>query len=268
MIGLSLVALTYVAVARGRVEVLNLFELNRVGAIVWVGRPLLLARALTALSLLSTSTLQLVVQSSGLASFSVPTNAWYKTVLAANEVTWLAAVVNDVALVFTQEYSYYFITPNSVLVWLITAATSFAAPVDHDLRLAKSCVFGQVDFDVVCASATLTIGYLPRLALLCGIVVGCTVVSYMTTRLLLRRRTVTASTHSVLLYAGAKYLFATAKWVNHDDGVYYIDRMSASLNGLLTLRVGHTMYAFDIKLWRVFHVEVDDADDWAFPLFE
>ncbi|KAF0692393.1 Aste57867_16524 [Aphanomyces stellatus] len=181
MISLSLVALTYVAVARGRVEVLNLLELNRVGAIVWVGRPLLLARALTALSLLSTSTLQLVVQSSGLASFSVPTNAWYKTVLAANEVTWLAAVVNDVALVFTQEYTLYFITPNSILVWLITVATSFAAPVGHDLRLAKSCAFGQVDFDVVCASATLTIGYLPRLALLCGIVVGCTVVSYVTT---------------------------------------------------------------------------------------
>ncbi|EQC28802.1 hypothetical protein SDRG_13483 [Saprolegnia diclina VS20] len=44
----------------------------------------------------------------------------------------------------------------------------------------------------------------------------------------------TCATHSLLLYAGAKYLYTTDRWLY--NGVYYLDRASAVLSPALAGR--------------------------------
>ncbi|KAF0703909.1 hypothetical protein As57867_007219, partial [Aphanomyces stellatus] len=50
----------------------------------------------------------------------------------------------------------------------------------------------------------------------------------------------------------AKVLFTKTDWML--GGAYFMDRMSAVLTGILTLRVRDTIYGFDVKLWRMFHI--------------
>ncbi|KAF0687552.1 Aste57867_20671 [Aphanomyces stellatus] len=252
LIGLASIMLLYIIFSRGLVEVMNLLELQRVGALVWIGRPLLVVRSLTAVALLSTSTLQLVFNGS-ISYFDVVQDPWYKTLLAANEITWMVAIVNDIAMAVTRDYTTYYATPNSILVWLVVMTWSFASPIRHSMSINKQCQLAQVDFQVVCESASITIGYLPRLIAIVGIVFGCNTLCYVTTRLLMKHPTPTR-VDSIFVYAGARYLLMSSQWIHND--VYYMDRMSAVLNGTLTLRHGNTMFGLDIKLWRIFQVEI------------
>ncbi|KAF0717447.1 Aste57867_2285 [Aphanomyces stellatus] len=78
MMGIASFMLLYVLISHGMVEVLNCLKLQRVGALVWIGRPLLVVRSLTAIALLSTATLQLVFNGS-ISYFEVVQDPWYKT---------------------------------------------------------------------------------------------------------------------------------------------------------------------------------------------
>ncbi|EQC26581.1 hypothetical protein SDRG_15611 [Saprolegnia diclina VS20] len=80
----------------------NLLKLNRVGGLVWVGRPLLFLRSATAICLLCTSGVDLRF-SGYLSFFQVDPAPWYKVLLAAWEVSWFVAVVDDILLVATQD---------------------------------------------------------------------------------------------------------------------------------------------------------------------
>ncbi|KAF0695643.1 Aste57867_13537 [Aphanomyces stellatus] len=252
MITIASTMLLYVVMSHGVVEVLNLLELQRVGTIIWIGRPLLVVRSLTAVALLSTSTLELVFIGS-ISSFEVVQDPWYKTLLAANEITWMVVIVNDIAVAFTQSYTTYYATPNSILMWLVVMTWSFASPMTHSMTIAKQCQQTQVDFQPVCQSASLAIGHVPRLAAIVWVVFGCNALCYVATRLLVQPPA-PSRVKSIFVYAGARYVFMSTKWIQHD--VYYMDRMSAALNGILTLRYGNTMLALDIKLWRTFQVEM------------
>ncbi|KAF0689515.1 Aste57867_19018 [Aphanomyces stellatus] len=221
------------------------------------GRPLLLVRSLTAIALLSTATLELDF-SGYISYFRVTQDPWYKTLLAANEVTWMVAIVNDIAMAVTQDHTRYYAFANSVLVWLVVVVLSFVAPVSHSFTIDKQCLVVQVDFEVVCDSGSLSIGQVSRLALILGVVIGCNAVCYVVAYVVWRQPT-TSKVDSFFVYAGARYLFVTSAWVHHD--VYYMDRMSAVLNGILTVQWGATIHGLDIKLWRAFHVELPSESD-------
>ncbi|EQC25633.1 hypothetical protein SDRG_16488 [Saprolegnia diclina VS20] len=249
MICVAIVVGMYILSSRGHVEGLNMLVLNRVGGIVWVGRPLLFVRSLTAVCLLSTGTLELVYDG-GYSFFQSATNPWYKTWLAASEVTWLLSVVNDILMVITLEYTPYCATPNSLLVWLVAAILSATYPVSHSAMLSTdACYAAEVDFQLICNSATIYIGSTSRLWTLIGVVVACNIVVYVVVRMTLTEAP-RSDINSLFLYAGARYLFWHSKW-KYDD-VYYLDKASAVLNGILPLRWRGRLYAFDIKLWRIF----------------
>ncbi|CAK4246644.1 unnamed protein product, partial [Aphanomyces euteiches] len=38
--------------------------------------------------------------------------------------------------------------------------------------------------------------------------------------------------------------------------VYCIDQASAAINGILSVQLGNTFYVFDLKIWRLFTIEV------------
>ncbi|EQC33804.1 hypothetical protein SDRG_08487 [Saprolegnia diclina VS20] len=253
MITISSLVFVYFVLSRGRIEGYNMMELSRVGAIVWVGRPLLLVRGLTAIAVLSTATLELQ-RSGSLSYFLSPTLSWVKTLLAAAEVTWLVAVVNDIGLIATHGFAFYYATPNSILAWTTVFILTRVAPVTHAASMAKVCAIVRVDYQVVCSSATIVIGDLVRLVALIGIVLCANITSYAIIRRVCNAPKPTQD--SLFLSAGAKFLFTDDHWVH--DGVYYLDRASAALNGILTFRRGRVIYALDIKVWRIFAIALPE----------
>ncbi|KAF0683477.1 Aste57867_24474 [Aphanomyces stellatus] len=256
VITVALLIILYCLICRGRIEPLNLFLLGRVGAIVWIGRPLLFLRSLAAIGLLSTCALQL--QTTGYISFfQVVQPPLIVTLLAANEVTWLVSVGNDIAFVVTEAYAVKYDDLENILVLVVTAIISVAAPVAHTLTIDKQCALTQVDFQVECTSGGLVVGDTTRLVTLIVLVFASNLVCYILCRLWFRGRRPTGATQiqaSTFLYSGAKVLFTKTDWML--GGAYFMDRMSAVLNGILTLRVRDTIYGFDVKLWRMFHIDL------------
>ncbi|KAF0688220.1 Aste57867_20090 [Aphanomyces stellatus] len=159
---LASLVVVYFVLCRGHVEVANLFLVERVGALVYIGRPLLFVRSITALGLLSTSTLHL------------PSTV--QTFLAANEVTVLVAIVNDIA---TREFTPAYAGWDSHAVWLATAALTIDAPVTHAVSVAKRCTVTHLDFEITCDSANVTIGHASRLVAVVTLVLVSNLVSYV-----------------------------------------------------------------------------------------
>ncbi|EQC27110.1 hypothetical protein SDRG_15118 [Saprolegnia diclina VS20] len=260
MIVLAVITGGYIVAARGHIQGLNMLELARVGGHVWIGRPFLLLRSVTALTLLSTSTVTLGF-SGRVSTLAIVTMPWYKTLLAASEVTWLVAVVNDIMIVFTRGYTAYYATFNSVAVWVTAAALSFAAPVAPTTRLGLDCDLPQVDLQVVCRGGTIEIGQVERLGVLVGIVLGWNVLCYCGTRFIFfrSRKPRACEATSLLFSSGAKYLFEHSSRTS--NGVYFLDRASAAITGLLTLRYRGRMYALDFKLWRFVALRMPSIPD-------
>ncbi|KDO17515.1 hypothetical protein SPRG_16968 [Saprolegnia parasitica CBS 223.65] len=248
VLSIAVLACVYIIASRGYAEGMNMLELSRVGGIVWVGRPLLFLRSLTAMAVLCTGSLdlQVVGSMSYLHSTDVP---WYKTCLAASEVSWLVAIVNDVLMIWTKEHTALYVTPNGLLVTGVTALLSTLSPVTHTASLGHTCAIAEVDFQMVCSGGEVVIGVWERVALLVLLVGVLNVVTFGLMRWLVRKPPKNRA-ESLLLYAGAKYLFLSTKWIYKD--VYYLDRASAALNGLVSVRYNGIYYGLDIKTWRTF----------------
>ncbi|EQC42120.1 hypothetical protein SDRG_00960 [Saprolegnia diclina VS20] len=248
MLLVATLATGYLVRSRNHVEGLNMFELCRVGGIVWVGRPLLLLRSLTAVALLSTVSIDLVRVGSVSMFYTVAT-PWHKVALAATEVTWLSAIVTDLGLVATQTYASYYVTLNSALVWVSVATLTLFSPVTAQMTLARQCALVDVDFDVRCDSGSLGIGSFPRFLQLVLLVVAWNVLSFLAVRRLVGPPPA-LGVRSHLLSANARYLYNHSLRTHGD--VYYLDRASAAIDGILTLRRRDSVVALDLKLWRCF----------------
>ncbi|KDO16600.1 hypothetical protein SPRG_17889 [Saprolegnia parasitica CBS 223.65] len=253
---LSLVAMSYTVQNRFTSEGFNLFEVNRVGGMVWIGRPMLFLRSVTALCILSTATLQL--QLAGKATTLDPARqdvspflAICTKVLAAGELGWLVYIADDICMVITQQYTASYTFKSALLAWAIAAMLSLIAPVTHSVDLELRCAVDVTDYQAVCSSGHVVIGSLSRLLLLVAIALGSSVSMYLHDRL---RYTLPPPTEkpSYLLSCGAKYLFEKTGWVH--DCVYHVDVASAALTGLLTWRKDDVIYVFDVKTWRVYTI--------------
>ncbi|KAF0693778.1 Aste57867_15277 [Aphanomyces stellatus] len=253
MIVLAILLLVYFGLCRGQAQVLNLFLLSRVGAIVWIGRPILLLRSLAAIGLLSTCALDL--QTTGyLSYFQDVQPSLLVTLLAANEVTWLVAVVNDIAFVVTEPFAAKYDDVENALVLVVTAAISIAAPVAHSVTIDAQCTLTHMQ--VTCASGVVVVGDSVRLVTLVVVAVVMNLMCYVVCRMWCRTFNIAPNpiVPSAFLYCGANALFCRTGWMVGD--VYFMDRMSAVLNGILTVRWHDTIYGLDVKLWRMFHIEL------------
>ncbi|EQC25356.1 hypothetical protein SDRG_16766 [Saprolegnia diclina VS20] len=254
----SLAGLTgiYILASRGHIE--GTLKLSRVGGIVWVGRPLLLVRSFTALCLLSTATLSL--ETTGfLTYFKSEVPPTLSTCLAASEVTWLAGIVNDIGLPLTQEHSARYVTLHSVLVLAIAASVSSLQPVADTAEMDLQCSSPALDYQVTCSTARIAIGLYDRLLFILGTVFVSNALAFGLVRVFWPVKTNDARrSKSFMLTAGAKFLFKHDEWFYHD--VYYMDRASALLNGLVTLTVRSQLLLFDVKTWRLYAVRLEAND--------
>ncbi|OQR99821.1 enoyl-CoA hydratase/isomerase family, partial [Thraustotheca clavata] len=226
---LAILTAIYIILSRGYIAGGNMLELSRVGGIIWVGRPFLFVRGITAMSLLATATLKLDLSNS-LTSFSAGVLPWYTTCLAANEVTWLGGIVTDIGLIISTDYAYYYSTWNSVLIWIITSCLTILLPVQHEAKYSPECQIVTIDFQIKCHSGTVAIGSLQRFGELIFIVIASNIFCYFVWKFLWPNVSPRRG-QSILLSAGAKYLLDNDDWVI--NGVYYMDRATAVLDGLL-----------------------------------
>ncbi|CAK4119202.1 unnamed protein product [Aphanomyces euteiches] len=152
----------YLIFNKGQVEGSNLYFINRVTGIIWIGRPFLFIRSTVAFCLLSTQVLALE-NVNDVWKFTAASNVVndapldrmvrvFKTFLAAGEACWLGYVVSDIFTVVTAQYTSVYAMKSNVIVWGIAALLSWTVPVTHTGTLDRTCDFAQVDFQLVCSS--------------------------------------------------------------------------------------------------------------------
>ncbi|KDO33573.1 hypothetical protein SPRG_22089 [Saprolegnia parasitica CBS 223.65] len=188
LVALASITVLYTLVGGSAGEGSNLFQVNRVGGMVWVGRPLLLARSITALCILSTATLQL--KKMGKTTILVPSRddvspaiVVVTQILAAGEVGWLVYIFDDICMSFTREHSAAYATKTALLAWLIVATLSFTSPVSHSATIQRSCTLVEMDFEMMCHSGVVAIGSIARFYLLVCIALGGSTLLYTIERL-------------------------------------------------------------------------------------
>ncbi|OQS03081.1 hypothetical protein THRCLA_04606, partial [Thraustotheca clavata] len=257
---IAIIAGLYSLLNQCTTEGLNLFETNRVGGLVWVGRPLLLVRSLTALAILSTATLELQVIGSVSVLASTRSNAstlmlFLTKFLAAGEVTWLVYIIQDLAMVFTRETTTLYCPISALSTWFVSFCLSIATPVIHQASINRQCSIEIIDYQLVCSSGNLVIGNVYRFSTLIAFSFGISIVFYLYYRY---RYPISRYIEypSSLLSCGGKYLFNRSGWVFKD--LYYIDYASAALTGLITIPRDQKLYILDLKTWRILIVDREE----------
>ncbi|KAF0698965.1 Aste57867_10456 [Aphanomyces stellatus] len=254
LFGVGCLVCFYILTSRGFIEGSNMVGFGLVAGHVWIGRPLVLLRGLTAIALLSTSSLHLIEPRTGLlAQFSSPPRFWLTTVLSCSEMTWLVNVIVDTFSVATHKYTDGYSTLSTVAVVAEAALWSFVAPTSHLVSVGRACTLVAVDFDVVCTSGRVEIGDFTRFQRLVALGFGMSVFCYVAERVRYPKGQTHVDELSLWLYCTAKYTFERSirsSWEH--EGVCYIDQASAALTGILTLHYGGKLYIFDIKTWRVY----------------
>jgi hypothetical protein len=162
VICVAILASLYLIACNGYVEGLNLLEFNRVAGIVWIGRTILLVRSLSAIGMLSTQVLSLEginglwgFQDGRGSQVEAPTDTairYFKTFLAAGEVSWFGFVLNDFFMVVTQQYTTAYVFKCNFMIWGISALLSLVFPVAHTATIDRQCHAPQVDFQLVCTN--------------------------------------------------------------------------------------------------------------------
>ncbi|KDO20163.1 hypothetical protein SPRG_14511 [Saprolegnia parasitica CBS 223.65] len=128
------------------------------------------------------------------------------------------------------------------------------APVQPSIRVAPQCASWALQRQIVCSAGTFTLGSSAQLLLLLVLVLLCNKFWYVAVRLLFTRST--------------SFITVSIEWRR-------MDRASAMVSGLLSVRHGGERLLFDIKTWRLhrlsaLHTEKRPSDDvrldYALPL--
>ncbi|OQS03742.1 hypothetical protein THRCLA_03961 [Thraustotheca clavata] len=243
------IACYYIARSRAAIEGLNMFSINRVIGLVWIGRPLLFLRGITAICLLSTAKLDLNQSNGFFYMVSVP-QSWFTTIMASGEITWLVFIINDSFSVLTKQYTPIYATQSSIVVWIAAAIWCLASPVQHQASVSRSCTVVAVDYQVVCKSGVVVIGDKMRFVGLIALALGLVLLCYIVQRIRFPNATENR-VKSHLLYATALHHFRQDRWIYNN--VYHIDRASAAIDGLVSYHLtNRQVIVLDIKTWRVF----------------
>ncbi|RQM25970.1 hypothetical protein B5M09_000807 [Aphanomyces astaci] len=274
----AVVTAMYIVGSVGRVEGWNVLEINRVAAVVWAGRPLLFLRSLVAFCLLSKSQLHLTQFGPvGLmTAFEFDQLEWYRVVLTAGEATWFVYVLCDVLIVVTKQHIAAYTTYSGLIVCVIAIALSVYSPVIGTAVVNRVCSSPVLDFKLQCDAGVVSIGSVTRVWELVGISLVTVGACYLFQ--LIRHLSLPDTRHSVslLLSCGATYLFTMGNW-KYKHG-YYLDKASAVITGLVCVQVKRKFYILDIKLWRMFVIDIPpdlqvpkthpmyDRVRYAFPL--
>ncbi|OQR98031.1 hypothetical protein ACHHYP_09247 [Achlya hypogyna] len=255
MATVAAITTAYCFVARFWFEGINMAELNRVGAVVWVGRPLLFLRSTVAIALLSTVSASLVQVGGGTMTMAVNDAPQpLLTVLSGSEATWLIYVVTDMCIVVTKDNTNRYSLAAALIVWALIVLLGFMSPIAPAISLQRECQASAFDLQLECTAGEVHIGSRARLLQTVLITVGVTAASYEVVR---RWYPVTLPTHKLSLYitAGAHFLFEKRRWIR--DDTLFLDAPSAFLTGLISVTGQDATHVFDVKTWRYYRLRAD-----------
>ncbi|OQR89504.1 hypothetical protein THRCLA_22678 [Thraustotheca clavata] len=252
------IACYYIAKTKANIEGFNMFSINRVAGLVWIGRTFLFLRGITAICLLSTAKLDLSQFHGFYYMVSVP-QSWFMTIMASGEVTWLVFIINDSFSVVTKQYTAIYATKSSIIVWTAAAIWCLASSVKHQAIINRSCSVVTLDYQVFCQSGLIVIGDQSRFVGLIALAIGLVLICYIIQRCRYPHMK-ESRLKSHLLYATALHHFRQKRWIYNN--VYHLDRASAAINGLISYYLdSHQVIVLDIKTWRIFIKPLLTTDD-------
>ncbi|EQC35330.1 hypothetical protein SDRG_07042 [Saprolegnia diclina VS20] len=246
LIGVSVLVALSTLYHRGYIESFNLLCINRVVGLVWVGRPIILLRSLTAIWLLNTSPLPLLHQN-GVTFVKAPPLDSYKALLATSELTWFVYVLNDVGSALTRQYTYSYGSVSANWTWVLASLWTLLSPQPYDASMQRKCAALNMDFALYCDSGTIVLGDQRRCLECMGLALVACVVCYLYARRSSPNLT-PIFTPPLLLNAQGYHMLTFKHWVA--NGVYYIDTTSAIMAGVLSWKGQGHIYLLDIKTWR------------------
>ncbi|OQS05053.1 WD domain-containing protein, partial [Thraustotheca clavata] len=254
-----------------KIEGKNLFQMNRTIGLVWIGRPFLFLRGLTATVLLHTSSLNLV-QNGYATLFQSPRLEWYNLILVSGEVNWLVYILNDVGSILTKDYTGIYANISAMAAWLSMLLWLYISPSSHRAYLTRSCTSVNLDEHLVCTSGVLELGQFSRLPITSAVCLISSVVCFAGAYFFNRGFKVNTPS-SILLSAPAKYMLTTKGWSYNNT--LYLDKTTVLMAGLISFEWTKTIYILDIKKWRLFVVErqqisstAPDRFKYAVPMLE
>ncbi|KAF0692920.1 Aste57867_16056 [Aphanomyces stellatus] len=268
LFGVACLVCIYIIANHGDIEKDNMGAFNVVCGLVWVGRPMILLRALSAICVLATSVLGLAATPvfTRLYADTVP---WFTTFLSTGEVSWLVFVIDDIVSVVTRERTAVCRIKNKVahklvtillansglLSWISSGIWSAVTPVHHVAVVSRACSIDVVDLDVTCRSGAFGFGIPTRFLGLILLTFGSCFTAYAFRLAFFQPiDSVAEQNSSFFLPAVAKYNFKFDQWQVNDT--LYLDKSSAVLTGILILEYHDTLYLFDIKIWRKYTIDV------------
>ncbi|RLO03565.1 hypothetical protein DYB28_005647, partial [Aphanomyces astaci] len=125
--GLALVLAVYSVMNRWSVIGRNLFRFNRVAGCVWIGRPLLLARGMSVILLLSRDTLDLQAIRGVGTLFVSKRRHWVDSMVVVGEASWAVFVVHDLMLLGSS-HVYVYGPLGNMVAWAVLVCTDIVAP--------------------------------------------------------------------------------------------------------------------------------------------
>ncbi|KAG9414735.1 hypothetical protein AC1031_008150 [Aphanomyces cochlioides] len=253
----TFIALLYAGFVHGQIEGFNMFGINRVAGIVWLGRPMLFLRCLVAILLLSTSivTLETCGKFTRLSTPKSSTMQNFSTVLAGSESCWLVIVVTDLGIVITKDCTRRYALYCIIVTTIGTVILSFVSPILPKLVLSRTCQSAKFDFEMKCQSGIVQIGNSHRVIELVIMTMVVVVVCFAFEMWRCPNYALSAHKMSRLVPAGAHYLYSKGSWVFHN--IFYLDKASAFMCGLITITYDGSIYVLDVKTWRTRMIQVE-----------
>ncbi|EQC25278.1 hypothetical protein SDRG_16832, partial [Saprolegnia diclina VS20] len=234
--------------ARGHVHGLNLFRFNRLVGAVWIGRPLVVLRGISALLLLSSAQVSLEATLLGTTLAPNPRSIGH-AMLVAGEATWVTYVVNEVLIVLLpREVTAHYSPWSACVVWLSLLVLDMTAPVPLTITLDRQCVGNDMDYGLLCASGVISVGSYDRLLTLLGIHVGVVVITVVASLMWCRRRPVDSGAEPSLHFSSATALFAMPMALNPSGATF--DLVTCVLCGLVPVWFKSESYVFNLTLWH------------------
>ncbi|KAF0685794.1 Aste57867_22402 [Aphanomyces stellatus] len=245
IVALAMLMVFYAVTDRFYMDGRNLFQVNRVLGGVWLGRPMLLARGLTAMVVLSTCSLVLVKDHS-LTRFRVDTLPTWQVYVIAGETSWITYALNDGLLPLTRQYSRFYAPLSALLTWVLVLVVALTSPFDVQATLGRDCTILSFKRGLVCTSGSIQLGSQTHLAMMLEIVVVSTALAYVGTRMLvclapsLVRTTAYDKQEHMLIPAAADAFFVQEN--------RQLDAAACVMCGILT----YPSSIFNITLWSMF----------------
>ncbi|EQC29836.1 hypothetical protein SDRG_12383 [Saprolegnia diclina VS20] len=219
---------------------------HRVAGTTWVGRPLLVVRALAATACLSTAPVGLKPVVGGGSTFVSTPRTLLESMVLAGESLWLVYVLNELVLFWTSRRTRQLAPIVATLVFGVSVLLDAIWPPTVSASIHRNCRALHVDHDLLCSSGVVTIGYIDRLAVYLGVQclggLVCTVLC-----LLWPSPSASVVAPSLLLPGYATVYFCDSSSNSYE---WRMDRVRAALSGLVLFTYKGTLHVFDYTLWR------------------